>query len=315
MNRISRTIAAVALATATLAAPTAAWAGPTGTGPGDQIPPTTLALPDGFAPEGIAIGGHFAYFGSRATGSIFRVDLLTGAGSQLSTGPGTPSLGMTVDSRGRLWVAGGTGGDARVIDTASGRVLASYQFATGAAFINDVVLTPRMAWFTDSTNPVLYGVPRHADGRLATPAEVVRLPITGALVYGTGINANGITRTPDGSALLVVQTNTGGLFRVDPATGASTAVDLGGDTLTDGDGLRLSGRTLFAVQNRLNTLAVLRVARDGRSARVLQRVTDPRFDVPTAVVVFGDRLYLPNARFTTPVTPTTTYTAVAIRRP
>ena len=45
-------------------------------------------------------------------------------GKVLATGPGTPSLGMKVDSRERLWVAGGTGGDARVYDTRSGALLA-----------------------------------------------------------------------------------------------------------------------------------------------------------------------------------------------
>src|SRR5436190_5556932 len=119
--------------------------------------PTTIALPDGFPPEGIAIGGHFAYFGSRLDGSIYRADLRTGAGRIVSAGPGTPSLGLKLDRRGRLFVAGGTGGDARVVDARTGRVLASYPLAS-PAFINDVVLTPTAAWFTDSTNPVLYKV-------------------------------------------------------------------------------------------------------------------------------------------------------------
>jgi hypothetical protein len=44
-------------------------------------------------------------------------------------------------------------------------------------------------------------------------------------------------------------------------------------------------------------------------------VTDPRFDVPTTVASFADRLYLPNARFSIEPTPETTYTAVAIPRP
>jgi hypothetical protein len=34
--------------------------------------------------------------------------------------------------------------------------------------------------------------------------------------------------------------------------------------------------------------------------------------VPTTVAKFADRLYLPNARFTTPPTPDTPYTANAI---
>jgi hypothetical protein len=47
---------------------------------------------------------------------------------------------------------------------------------------------------------------------------------------------------------------------------------------------------------------------------LVKTLTDPRFDVPTTVAVFGNRLYLPNARFSTPPTPDTVYTANAIRR-
>jgi hypothetical protein len=84
--------------------------------------------------------------------------------------------------------------------------------------------------------------------------------------------------------------------------------------LPNGDGLLLDGLTLYAVQNRLNTVAVLRMSSDGSSGTVLRRVTDPRFDVPTTVARFFDRLYLPNARFGA-VPPATTFTAVAIPVP
>jgi len=53
---------------------------------------------------------------------------------------------------------------------------------------------------------------------------------------------------------------------------------------------------------------------DGTSGRVVKRVTDPRFDVPTTIAAFRDRLYLPNARFGADP-PATTFTAVAIPRP
>ncbi|MBB3727496.1 superoxide dismutase [Nonomuraea dietziae] len=274
--------------------------------------PASISLPDGFRPEGIAIGsGPFAFIGSMADGSIYRADLRTGRGAIISRGPGTPSLGMKIDPRGRLFVAGGTGGDARVVDSRTGRVLASYRLATGPAFVNDVILTEGAAWFTDSTNPVLYQLPLRG-GRL--PASAVRIPLTGDLVYGAGFNANGITPTPDGRGLLVVQSNTGGLFRVD-WSGVTRRVDLHGESLREGDGLLLRGRTLFAVQNRLNAVAVLHLNAAGTDGRVVRRVSSRRFDVPATVAAFGPRLYLPNARFDTTPTPTTPYTAVAIPRP
>lgn len=88
--------------------------------------PDEIQLPDGFRPEGIAIGpGPVAYFGSLADGSIYRANLLTGRGTVVSEGPGTPSVGMKTDGHGRLFIAGGAAGDARIVVTRSGDVLAS----------------------------------------------------------------------------------------------------------------------------------------------------------------------------------------------
>ncbi|WP_043641249.1 superoxide dismutase [Nonomuraea candida] len=291
------------------AAPTAA---PAAAGPASGVTkgPDTFPLPDGFQPEGIAIGGRHAYFGSRATGDIYRADLRTGKGAVISQGPGTPSLGLKTDGR-RLFVAGGNAGNARVIDLRTGAVVKSYQLATGTSFVNDVILTRRAAYFTDSANPVLYKLELGRGGAL--PDEAVRIPLGGAIQYATGINANGIAPSPDGRSLLIVQSNTGKLFEVHPSSGVTTEVDLGGESLVNGDGLLLRGRTLYAVQNRLNAVAVVALARDGASGEVVRRITDDRFDVPTTVAAAGHRLYLPNARFTTTPGPDTTYDVVAVK--
>ena len=275
--------------------------------------PTTIQLPNGFQPEGIAIGkAPYAYFGSRVDGDIYRVDLRTGNGRVISQGPGTPSLGMKIDRRGRLFVAGGTGGDARVIDARSGRVLRSYPLHAAPSFVNDVTLTGGAAWFTDSTNPVLYKLPlgRHRE----LPAEAVRIPLTGDIVYTTGTNANGIAPTPDRRGLIIVQSNTGKLFRTS-YRGRTTQIDLGGEAVPNGDGLWLRGRTLYVVQNQLNLIAKIKLNWSGTRGHLVSRTTDPRFDVPTTIARYGKRFYLPNARFTTPPTPTTPYTAVAVPIP
>jgi sugar lactone lactonase YvrE len=278
--------------------------------------PDMIKLPDGFRPEGIAIGARpYAYFGSLADGSIYRASLLTGLGQKISSGPGTPSVGLKIDNRGRLFVSGGLTGNARVVSAATGDVLATYQFASGTTFVNDVVLTRRAAWFTDSANPVpaLYRVPLGRGGGLPTQDEVFILPLTGDLVFDpAGPNANGIVLTPDRSGLIVVQSISGKLFKVDPASGVTRTVDLGGESVPNGDGLLLLGQTLYVVQNQLNVVAVLAVNPSGTRARVLRRIHDDRFDVPTTVAAFGNRLYLPNARFNTTPTPTTKYTANAI---
>ena len=284
-----------------------------------QLFPTVISLPNGFQPEGIAIGAlPFAFFGSRAGGSIYRVNLITGTGTTINPGfgAGTASLGMKVDSRARLFVAGAGSGDGRVVHALTGATIAVYDFtALADTFVNDVVLTPSAAWFTDSRQKALYGLPLGRKGRL--PGDFVTLPLTGDIdaTWVTGAtNANGISRTPDGRALLIVQSNTGLLFRVDPRTGNTTKVDLGAATLPNGDGLLLEGRRLYVVQNRLNQIAIVDLDRAGTAGTVRSTViTSPGFDVPTTVARFGGRLYLPNARFTTPPTPETTYTAVAVR--
>ena len=310
-----RAMAAAAIATAGLvlvpAAPAAAH---------PDLFPTTINLPVGFRPEGITIGpGPVAYLGSLATGSIYRVNLVNGTGQIISTGGGAtrPSVGLKSDGRSRLYVAGGGSGMGRVIDFRSGAVQREYQFATGpdATFVNDVVLTPGAAWFTDSRRKVLYRVAIDRHGRPA--AEFTTLALTGDFPVDPAVNnANGIARTPDGRGLLLIHSTAGELWRVNPRTGATTKVDVGGADLTNGDGLLLLGRTLYVVRNRNNLIAVVSLNNAGTAGQLRREITDTRFDVPTTVAAFGDRLYLPNARFGTagPDPNAATYTAVAVRR-
>lgn len=307
-----RTALAAAL-TATLGAGvlTAGLLSPASAGPQENFP-ETFALPDGFQPEGITISGRFAWFGSRLDGDVYRADLRTGEGERISEGPGTASVGLKVDDQGRLFIAGGPAGTARVVDGTTGELLADYTLSTGASFVNDVVLTEDAAWFTDSQAAVLHVVPLGEGGALPTQAEVRQVPLTGDWQQVEGFNANGLTLTPDGRALLVVNSTSGLLYRVDPTTGVATEVDLGGASLTNGDGMLLQGRTLYVVQNRDNVVTVLRMKPNGLAGERVGGITDSDFDVPTTVARKGQRLYLPNARFSTPPTPETTYDVVKV---
>lgn len=192
--------------------------------------PDLIPLPDGFRPEGITIGGGpYAYLGSLGDGSIYRADLRTGEGGIISAGPGTPSVGLKLDDRGRLFVAG-RGQGARVVDVRTGAIIASYTLTTKTpTFANDVFLTSRTAWFTDSFQPALYALPLGGHGGLPDPDEVVTVTLGGDWTQTPGevVHANGITGTPDGKALLVVQSGAGGLHRVNPKTGVTELVDLG----------------------------------------------------------------------------------------
>jgi sugar lactone lactonase YvrE len=278
--------------------------------------PAKFDLPAGFQPEGIAIARGTAYFGSRLDGDIYAADLKTGEGEVISQGPGTGSLGMKVDNRGRLFVAGAAGGNGRVIDTRTGEVLASYTFATAApTFVNDVILSKDAAWFTDSQKAVFYKVPLGRHGTLPAQSAVQTIAYSGDYEHVADMNnANGIALTPDGRALIIVQSATGFLFRVDPRTGATERIDIGDIVMTNGDGLLVIGTTLYVVQNRLNKIAVLSINPSGTTGHLVREITSPDFDVPTTAAAFGSRLYLPNARFTTPPTPTTPYWVTAVAR-
>lgn len=273
-----------------------------------------IGLPDGFQPEGIAISTHgTAYVGSLADGDVYVFDVRSGEMVTTLEGPGTPSVGLKID-RDRLFIAGGPTGEARVIDADTGDLLQNYPLSGDPRFVNDVVVTRGAAWFTDSQRAQLYKLPLGRGGALPDPDAIDVVPLSGDWVQGAGFNANGIAETPDHRALLVIQSSTGILFRVDPATGVATIVDLGGVVLTNGDGLLVVGRTLYVVQNQLNTVTVIRLDTAGTNGTLIDQRTDPAFQVPTTIAKFGKGLYLPNARFGTPPTPDTTYSVVRIDR-
>ncbi|MGA8993145.1 MAG: superoxide dismutase [Nocardioidaceae bacterium] len=257
-----------------------------------------------------------AYLGSLADGDIYRLNLRTGRGRVISEGPGTPSVGLKLDRRGRLFIAGGPAGNGRVVDTRTGKVLASYSFATDVtaanpSFVNDVVLTRHAAWFTDSNRAVLYKVP--TGRRVATQSQVSTVPLGGAWRQTPDqFNANGIAATPDRSALLVVRSFSGQVYRVSPATGVARVVDLNGFVASNGDGLLVRGRTLYVVQNRQNRVAMLTLDRSGTSGRLRGFLRSPDFDVPTTIAVSGGHAYLPNARFGIESAETATYSVTRV---
>ena len=300
---------AVAIAAAVLSTSAAA-------GSGSSFPPT-IALPNGWLPEGIATGPHSTFYaGSRASGAVYRGSLRTGAGAVfVPAHPGRIATGLKVDRRHRLlWVAGASTGQGYVYDLQTGADVAMYQFTTSTdTFVNDVVVTRRAAWFTDSRSQVLYKVAIGRHGALAPTAETIAL--TGDLVVTPGFNLNGIDATPNGKWLVVVQSNTGKLFSVNARTGVTDEIELaGGETVVNGDGILLDGKKLYVVRNQNNEVAVVQLGHRLDSGRIVARLTDPALDVPTTIAEHGRRLYAVNARFTTPPTPDTTYSVVQLRK-
>jgi sugar lactone lactonase YvrE len=274
--------------------------------------PGQLNLPNGWQPEGIAIGkGTTFYVGSIPTGRVWKGNLRNGQGAVLVPDRGRRAVGVEYDDRKRrLFVAGGPLGAGYVYDARTGADVRQYSFASGDTFVNDVVVTRTAAWFTDSRRQFLYKVPI---GRRGALGDAQAIPLTGDIVFGVGFNVNGIDATPNGRTLIIVQSNTGKLFKV-TQQGVTTEINLGGATVA-GDGLLLHGRTLYVVvRSPQDGIAVVRLNRTLTSGVLVRTITSSGLDDPTTIDRHGRNLYAVNARFSTPPGPNVPYWVTKVRR-
>lgn len=307
MSARSRLLAGLTVLATLALAPAASAAGP----------PRTVPLAPGSRPEGIANGPGPTYFaGSLGNGAIYRGNLLTGDRRVLVPGIAGHSIrGMQYDGEQRvLWVAG----DEPASATTTRSTVLEYDAVTGALlrrvvvpgqrFLNDVQITDRAVYVTDSFSTELVVV---------TDTGFSLLTMTGdypAVAPGS-FGPNGIRRLADND-LVVTDSATGGLFRIDRRTGRADRIELTGRRLTSGDGLALHDSTLYVVRGfGTNAIAVVQLAADGRSGRVVDALRDPDLDVPTTAILSGGALYAVNARFGTPPTPTTPYQIVRVALP
>jgi sugar lactone lactonase YvrE len=263
--------------------------------------PARIDLPDGFSPEGIATGRGTTFFvGSLAGAGIWHGDYRTGDGDFL-VNEGGPFVGMKVDAHNRLWVAGGPAGSGYVFDAGSGELLETFSFAAAPTFVNDVVVTGDAAFFTDSAQPAIYRVAIGPGGEIG-PVDTIPLDPDAIGFVPGAFNLNGIEATADGSRLIVVNSTAGALFTIETDSGAVAPIDLGGASVTNGDGLVLTGRTLYVVRNFSNLVAVVELAPDLGSGTVVGEIAGD-VDVPSTAARFGSSLYVVNARFRPPGTP------------
>jgi Cu-Zn family superoxide dismutase len=162
--------------------------------------------------------------------------------------------------------------------------------------VNDVALGPDgSAYFTDSINPRLYRLFPYEEGGYGFE-PLLDLEET-PLKYREGFNLNGIAATEDGRYLITVQSNTGNLYRIDTSSKEVTQVDLGGETLENGDGILLDGRTLYVVRNRQGLIFPVRLTQDFASGEVGEGFTDPSLAYPTTIAAYDRRLLVVNSQF------------------
>jgi hypothetical protein len=265
--------------------------------------PSHISLPTGFTTEGIAIGrGHTFYVGSTQTtgtypGSIYAGDLRTGEGAILVPGAeGRSALGIFADNCNRLWVAGGSTGHAFVYDANTGALLKDYTLApTTPRFINDVYVTNDAAYFTNTSAPIIYMVPLGPNCELGDTFQTFTFPTL------TGAGLNGIEGTPNGKTLIVAAFTTGRLYAFDADLLDFHEIVLN-ELVPRGDGLVLSGKTLYVVQNLPSMavpgvpgrVAVVELANDLSTGEVVGFLnsTDEPLVNPATADQFGKYLYV-----------------------
>jgi hypothetical protein len=300
------TVAASALVAVTTSATGAAGASAAAT---RQSPaPETVDLPDGIRPEGITSGpGTTYYVGSLSDGRIVTGDLLEGTVTTLLPGAAGRSLrGLFWCSHcGMVWAVGDvttgstTVGHVWCVDATTGAIMHDV-VVPGAGFLNDLVVSEDKVFVTDSFVDRITVISHdHTATTVNGPSFV---PLTGAWPAGNGtfINANGIRLLPDGD-LVLNNSQFGGLWQVDPGSGATTSVRVtGGPGIVSGDGLLVDGNILYNVRGvGQSEVAVLRLSPTGSgwTAKWAGDRTDPTLDVPSTATLAGGWIWAVNARF------------------
>jgi hypothetical protein len=294
-----------------------------------DLRPDTISLPVGFEPEGIELGrGHDFFAGafsfssflgplagqthptSAYAGAIYKGDLHTGKGEILVEPTGRPIAGLSYDARtdniyaavGDSTTLGGDNTNAGVViyNGTSGDKVGEIIFGDGIG-VNDILVTKSAVFATDSfsTQSEIYKIPLENSGRLPSLPVFEIVELTGP---GLGPRLNGLVGSFDGNDLVVINDASGLLYHVDTESGAATVIDVQGEqsTFVSGDGLYLSGRTLYIMQNQASTggpgkIAVVQLSGDLSKGTFVKDIVSDDFKTPTTIIGFGDSIYAINS--------------------
>jgi hypothetical protein len=290
----SRIIGAAVLATAALAATGGGVASAKHHDHSDAPRLFTLKPDPAANPEGVASDGHAFYVSDTGSGAIYRGTLRSDTVSPFIAGAtGRSAVGLKI-ARGKLYVAGGSTGKITVYDLKSRRELASFDTGSGG-FLNDLAVTKRGdVYVTDSIRPTLWHVTR--GGTLQA------IDVSASIPYSSGFNLNGIVALSD-RRLVVVQSNTGKLFRIDLARGAITQI--AGVSVPGGDGMLLDRGRLVVVQGTPAQLNFVKLRGDASRGTVTGTRTSPLLKGPSTIARSHHTYLVVNADFATSTKPFT----------
>ncbi|MEO6145307.1 MAG: hypothetical protein ABIP19_15125 [Dermatophilaceae bacterium] len=273
------------------------------------LDPSTL----GNNPEGVAWDSRSKSFfvGTVGTGTIYRATLRdTTLRPFITPDPAAPAdsaIGMKV-SGGKLYVAGGPTGSIYVYQIKTGALLARFETGTGG-FLNDLVVTRRGdVYVTDSFRAILWHLtPAMVAAGTGVPGSIGVGP---EIAYTAGqFNLNGIVARHGGRELIVVNSFSKSLFRIDlePAVRKITKIDA---PELAGDGLLIDRGKLLVVVGSPASVTVLELSRHDSRARAVEVLTDTSLRGPATIARAEDRYLVVNAAFGQP----TPYTVSAIPR-
>lgn len=287
-----------------------------------QLHPSTYGNPEGvaFDPDTDAFFVGTTGVGADEGGAIYRGTLDSSQVQLFIEGaPGREAVGIEVFD-GRLYVAGGFSGRVSIYDLATRQLLADFE-GFGAGMLNDLVVTKAGEVFiTDSFEPTLWHITAAQVDVAAgggAPGAPVRIPMVGEgspieWVYGD-FNLNGIVAIDGGRSLIVVQSSTGKLFRIDLARTAPDgrvirAREIHEIALAEplfGDGLLLDKGHLVVVTFAPAALAFVRLDHRAERGVVVEYRTDPTLRGPSTVARADQYYLVVNADFETSTTPFT----------
>lgn len=258
-------------------------------------------------PEGVAFDRRTSAFfvGTVGDGTIYRGTLNQPTATEfIPGGPGKSAIGIKV-AGGKLYVAGGATGILSVYDIKTKALVASFDTGAGG-FLNDLAVTKEGVFITDSFRPTLWRVtPAQLKAGSGIPEAI---PVGPEITYQAGFNLNGIVDVHRGRHLIVVQSNTGALFRIDlkeNAPGGRKIRQIDVEPLIGGDGLLLDRGRLIVVQGAPPTLAFVRLGHSLLRGTVVERRSDPTLRGPSTVARAWHLYLVVNADFATGTTPFT----------
>jgi outer membrane protein assembly factor BamB len=248
--------------------------------------PNAIKLPKGFDPESLTGVGNTLYSGSSYNGAIWMGNARTGKGKVIVKGQKGRSAFGTAVSGNMIVAAGGMTGKLFVYDKATGKTVRTFDL--GGQILNDVVIKDGTAWVTDTLEPVIYEV------KLDGSADPRKIELKDYPTSGKDPGMDGIAL--DGDSLIVGDITTGQLIRVDPTTGQSTPIDIGGTKLTGNDGILYEGGQMWVARGD-GHLTVIKLAPGSNTGTVESNKMVAKASVDVAVA--GGKTWFMDAAFAT----------------